>query len=226
MAQKINPVSFRLGIQKDWKSRWFTQKKFKEFLEEDFILRKYIIGKLDKASLESVEIVRSANQVGLVIKSSRPGLIIGRGGRGLEELQQGLKNELNKHYRKKNQKHGYSIKIDIEEIKKPELYAQLVARNVTEQLERRLPFRRVMKQTIEKVMGEPMVKGIKIMAKGRLGGAEIARREHLSKGKIPLQNLRADIDYAQVEANTAYGVIGVKVWIYKGDVFADAQSEK
>ncbi len=227
MAHKINPIAFRLGIQKDWKSRWYNDKKFRDFLEEDFILRRWLEKKLEKASLESIDITRSANQISLNIKSSRPGLIIGRGGKGLEELQQGLENEIAKLYRSRKLpvKQNYTLKLEIEEIKKPEMFARLVAKNVAEQLVRRMPFRRVMKQTIEKVMGEQVVKGIRIMLKGRLGGAEIARREHLSKGKIPLQNLRADIDYAHEEAHTTYGAIGIKVWLYRGEVFSTTVRE-
>lgn len=221
MAHKINPVAFRLGIQRDWKSRWFNKKNFRNFLEEDFIIRSWLEKKLDKASLESVEITRSGNSITIIIKSARPGIIIGRGGKGLEELQQGLKKELNKIFVERNTKSNYTLKLEIEEIKKPDTFARLVAKNIAEQLERRIPFRRVMKQTVEKVSNESGVKGIKVLAKGRLGGAEIARREQLSKGKIPLQNLRANIDYAHAEAHTTYGVIGVKVWIYKGEVFED-----
>ncbi len=219
MAHKINPIAFRLGVQKDWKSRWFNIKNFKFFLEEDFTIREWLGKKLEKASLESVDIVRSGNSVSIVIKSSRPGLIIGRGGKGLEELQTGLKRELGKIYATRKSKLNHSIKLEIEEIKKPESYAKLVAKNIAEQLEKRIPHRRAMKQMIEKVSSESGIKGVKIKAAGRLGGAEIARKEQLSKGKIPLQNLRADIDYAQAEAHTTYGVIGVKVWLYKGEVF-------
>ncbi|MBI2465655.1 MAG: 30S ribosomal protein S3 [Candidatus Sungbacteria bacterium] len=224
MAHKINPIAFWLGIQKDWKSRWFNTKNLKAFLEEDFIIRKWLEEKLEKASLESIDIVRSGNSISIIIKSSRPGLIIGRGGKGLEELQQGLKHELNKIYVARKSKLNQSIKLEIEEIKKPESYARLVAKNIAEQLEKRIPHRRAMKQMIEKVSGEGGIKGIKIKAAGRLGGAEIARREQLSKGKIPLQNLRADIDYAQAEAHTTYGVIGVKVWLYKGDKFEEKKN--
>ena len=226
MGHKINPLAFRLGIQKDWKSRWFDVKNFKAYLEEDYVARTWIEKKLEKASVDSVDIFRSGNSISIVIKSARPGIIIGRGGKGLEDLQAGLKRELNKIFKKRGVKPTYTVKLEIEEVKKPEAQARLVAKNIAEQLERRIPFRRVMKQTVEKVMNEPGVEGVKILAAGRLGGAEIARREQLAKGKIPLQNLRADIDYAQAESHTTYGVIGVKVWIYKGEVFADAQRQK
>jgi small subunit ribosomal protein S3 len=226
MGHKINPLAFRLGIQKDWKSRWFNIKNFRAYLEEDWIARTWIEKKLEKASVDSVDILRSGNSISIIIKSARPGLIIGRGGKGLEDLQNGLKKELNKVFKKRGIKPAFTIKLEIEEIKKPETCARLVGKNIAEQLERRIPFRRVMKQSIEKVMNEPGVEGIKILAKGRLGGAEIARREQLTKGKIPLQNLRADIDYAHVESHTTYGVIGIKVWIYKGEVFSDTVRER
>ncbi len=221
MGHKINPVAFRLGIQKDWSSRWFNQRSCKEFLEEDFAVRKWLNEKLSKAAVESIDITRSGNSISVVIRSARPGIIIGRGGKGLDELQQGVRRALAKIAAKRNSKFNSTIKLEIEEIKKPETYARLVAKNVAEQLEKRIPFRRAMKQMIEKVSAEGGIKGIKIMLAGRLGGAEIARRERLTKGAIPLQNLRADIDYAQVEAQTTYGVIGVKVWLYKGEKFSE-----
>lgn len=226
MGHKINPVAFRLGIQKDWKSRWFNTKNFKAFLEEDFVIRSWLEKKLAKASLESVEILRSGNSISVIIKSARPGMIIGRGGKGLEELQLGLKKALAKIHVLRNTSPKYTLKLEIEEIKKPELYAKLVGQSAAEQIEKRMPFRRVMKQVLEKVSGETGVKGVKICMSGRLGGAEISRTEHMSKGKIPLQNLRADIDYGHTEAHTTYGIIGIKVWIYRGDLFADAQVKK
>lgn len=223
MGHKINPLAFRLGIQKDWNSRWFDQKNRKEFLEEDFAVRKWLNEKLSKASVESIDITRSGNSISVTIRSARPGIIIGRGGKGLDELQQGLRQMLAKISAKRNSKFNSTIKLEIEEIKKPETYARLVAKNIAEQLEKRIPFRRAMKQMIEKVSNESGIKGIKIMLAGRLGGAEIARRERLTRGAIPLQNLRADIDYAHEEAYTTYGVIGVKVWLYKGEKFEEGK---
>ncbi|MDP3800353.1 MAG: 30S ribosomal protein S3 [bacterium] len=221
MGHKINPVAFRLGIQKDWSSRWYSEKNRVVFLREDFSIREFLKNKLVKASVDGVDIVRSGNSISISIRSARPGMIIGRGGKGLDELQQGIKKVLAKIHAEIKTKSNSTIKIEIEEIKKPELFARLVGKNITEQLEKRIPFRRAMKMMAEKVMAEPGIKGIKILAKGRLGGAEIARREQLTKGKIPLQNLRADIDYAHEEAHTTYGVIGVKVWLYKGDKFEE-----
>ena len=221
MGHKINPVAFRLGIQKDWSSRWYSEKNRIEFLRGDFAIRELLKKKLVKASVDGVDIVRSGNSISISIRSARPGMIIGRGGKGLDELQQDIKKVLGKISAEKKQKLNSTIKIEIEEIKKPELFARLIAKNICEQLEKRIPFRRAMKMTIEKVMSEPVIKGMKVLAKGRLGGAEIARKEQLTRGKIPLQNLRADIDYAHEEANTTYGAIGVKVWLYKGDKFEE-----
>ena len=217
MGHKVNPVAFRLGVQKEWRSRWFNKKNYQAFLEEDFILRSFIKKKLAKASVEGVDILRSGNAISVMVKSARPGLIIGRGGKGLEDLQSGLKKELDKiQAHRPGTKRKYSLKLEIEEIKKPDFFARLVAQSAVEQIEKRMPFRRVMKQIVEKVSNEPGVSGVKIVISGRLGGAEIARTE---------QSLRADIDYALEEAKTTYGIIGVKVWLYKGDVFAEAQSQ-
>ncbi len=221
MGHKINPVAFRLGIQKDWSSRWYSEKNRIVFLREDFSIREFLKNKLVKASVDGIDIVRSGNSISISIRSARPGMIIGRGGKGLDELQQGIKKVIAKIHTEIKTKSNSTIKIEIEEIKKPELFARLVGKNIAEQLEKRIPFRRAMKMMVEKVMAEPGIKGIKVLAKGRLGGAEIARREQLTRGKIPLQNLRADIDYAHEEAHTTYGVIGVKVWLYKGDKFED-----
>ena len=219
MGHKINPLAFRLSVFHDWKSRWFDEKNYREFLEDDFVVRSWLENKLAKASVESINIARSTNSLAVTIKSARPGLIIGRGGKGLEDLQRGLKQNLAKLYRRRGRQLKYAVKLEIEEIKKPDTFARLVAQNVAEQLERRLPFRRVLKQTLDKVISESGVEGVKIAVAGRLGGAEIARTEHMSRGKIPLQNLRADIDYAHAEAHTTYGVIGVKAWLYKGERF-------
>lgn len=219
MGQKVNPISFRLGLIKDWKSRWFDRKNYSAFLEEDYRLRQHIEAKLIKAAVESIDIVRSGKAITVTIKSARPGMIIGRGGKGLEDVQKDLKKILAAQARKRGEEFTSNIKVEIEEIRKPETYARLIAKNVAEQIERRLPFRRIMKQTVEKVIQQKGIEGVKIALAGRLQGADIARTEHLSRGKIPLQTIRADIDYAQVNAHTTYGVIGVKVWLYKGEVF-------
>jgi len=225
MGHKVNPVGFRLGVIKNWQSRWFTRKKYSQFLEQDHQVRRFIADKLERSSLiESVDITRSGNTMAVSLKTARPGLVIGRAGKGLEELQKGLAAMLNLLARKQNSDFVPTIKLEIEEVRKPESYARLVAKNVADQLERRMPFRRIMKQTVDKVFEQKGVEGVKIMLAGRLGGAEIARTEHSHKGKIPLQTLRADIDYAQETAKTTYGTIGVKVWIYKGEVFVNDKS--
>lgn len=208
-----------MGTIKDWKSRWFNRGKQPDFLEEDYCVRRYIEKKLDRAAVESVIITRSGNAMSITIHTARPGLVIGRGGKGMEELRAGVLKVLGSLARERGAQFTTTIKLDIEEIRKPESYAQLVAQNLTEQIERRFPFRRAMKQTVEKVMQQRDVQGIKISLAGRLGGAEIARTEQLSRGTLPLSTLRADIDYAHINARTTYGVIGVKVWLYKGEIF-------
>lgn len=208
---------FRLGIIQDWKSRWFNQKQYKQFLEEDYLLRDFVYQKLKKMGLEKVEITRSAHQITIIIFTSRPGLIIGRGGTGVETL----KKEIDEKYNaiKADKKSKTELKIQIEEVSKPESRAQIVAQQAADQLEKRMPFRRVLKQTLEKMLQNREVKGAKIRFSGRLDGNEMSRTEWLGKGKIPLQTLRADVDFATANAYCTYGVIGVKVWVYKGEVF-------
>lgn len=214
MGHRVHPIAFRLGYTINWKSRWFNRKKYQEFLKQDYYLRKFIVGRLKQASVKEVEITRSANTVNITIHSARPGIIIGRGGTGIQELK---KEIISKVF--KGQTRGTDIKIEIEEVKKPETHAMIMAQQIAEQLERRRSFRRVIKQVLEKITQNQGVKGAKIRISGRLGGSEMAREEWLKKGEVPLQTLRADIDYAQVNAYTTYGVIGVKVWIYKGEKF-------
>ncbi|MFH1671492.1 MAG: 30S ribosomal protein S3 [Candidatus Portnoybacteria bacterium] len=216
MGQKVNPYVFRLGIIKDWKSRWFNKKGYRELLEQDHILRTFIARKLDKVGINSVEIERSANFVNIIIQTARPGLIIGRGGSGVEDLKKKMKILLSK---KDPSLAKTEIRLEIEEIRQPNSHAAIVAHDMASQIEKRMPYRRIMKQTIDKVIQNREVEGVKVMINGRLNGAEIARKEWLKDGKIPLQNLRADIDYARATAYTTYGTIGIKVWIYKGEVF-------
>ena len=214
MSHKVHPYIFRLGHSTDWKSKWFSKKKYKEFLKQDYELRNFIVSNLKQSAIEKVEISRSANLIKIKIYSARPGIIIGRGGTGIQNLKKELINEVfNGHIK------GLDIKIDIEEVKNPEACASIAAQNIAEQLERRMPFRRVMKQSLNKIIQNSEVKGAKVSISGRLGGTEMARREWLRKGELPLQTIRADIDYVQVNAHTNYGIIGVKVWIYKGEVF-------
>lgn len=212
MGQKVNPQGLRIGITTSWKSRWFSKKEYAKQLREDIRIREMLEKRLSNAAVGSIEVERSVGAVRIIIKTARPGVIIGRGGTGIEDLKKIIKEKFFK-----TKKVG--IKIDVEEIKNIEENAKVIAKNVAEQLERRIPFRRVLKGTIDQAMEAHRIKGIKIEASGRLGGAEIARREWLSKGTLPLHTLRADVDYAKMIAKTTYGVIGVKVWIYRGEKF-------
>lgn len=214
MGHSVHPIVFRLKNTEDWKSQWFDSKNFKKNLEQDYRIREFVKKNLKQAAVNETIIKRSANSVHIIIQTARPGIIIGRGGTGIQDLKKSLISKIFKGKIK-----GIDIKIDVEEIRKPEIYANLVAQGVAEQLERRMSFRRVIKQTIEKVMQNPEAKGVKIKLAGRLNGSEMAREEWLMKGKMPLQTLRADIDFAHVPANTAFGAIGVKVWIYRGEKF-------
>ncbi|PIT93178.1 MAG: 30S ribosomal protein S3 [Candidatus Harrisonbacteria bacterium CG10_big_fil_rev_8_21_14_0_10_38_8] len=221
MAQKINPDSLRLGITKGWRSRWFPKGTFGSQLEEDVLIRKIIEKKIKSAGIVSIEIERNANNAFKVfIKAAKPGIVIGRGGKGIEELSQVVVKDLQKLFRKRKQyDEKVVISINVEELKRTEVSAQYVAQSVAWDIEKRLPFRRAMKRAVEISMQNNQVKGIKIQLAGRLNGADIARTEVLSNGKLPLQTLRANIDYGFVEANTTYGVIGVKVWVFKGLIF-------
>jgi small subunit ribosomal protein S3 len=216
MGHKVHPFVFRIGTVTNWKSRWFDKKKYKELLEQDVKLRDFIMKKLAKAGVNSVEIERSANLVNIIVQTARPGLVIGRGGGGVEEL----KREIKKIIQKNNPElANLEVRLEIEEVKQPTSQAAVVAAEMASQIERRLPYRRVMKQALDKIMQNKDVQGAKVMVKGRLNGAEIARKEWLKKGKISLQTLRTNIDYAQATAYTTYGTVGIKVWINKGEVF-------
>jgi small subunit ribosomal protein S3 len=219
MTHVAHPYVQRIGVNRDWKSRWFTTspEKFREYLRVDAALRKMLKKRLKGMSVDAVEIERSQKDIKIIIKTARPGLIIGRSGDGITQL----KREIDLFLRAQKMTGKPEIKIDIEEVRSPESSARIVGQMVAEGLEKRLTFRRVMKQTVEKVMANRDVQGVRIKLSGRLGGADMARIEELKKGRIPLQTLRADIDFARVEANLPYGVIGIKVWIYRGDVFAD-----
>jgi len=215
MGQKVNPHGLRIGIIKDWDTKWYANdKNFSEFLIEDVKIRDYIKKKLYISGISRIEIERAANKVKVNIHTAKPVLVIGKGGTGIEELRKDLEKLTNKN-----------ILINITEIKVPELSAQLVAENIASQLEKRISFRRAMKQAMSRAM-KLGAKGIKTSVSGRLGGAEIARTEHYHEGTIPLQTLRADIDYGFAEADTTYGKIGVKVWIYKGEVLPAVKREK
>ncbi|NSW91191.1 MAG: 30S ribosomal protein S3 [Firmicutes bacterium] len=215
MGQKVSPHGLRIGIIKDWDTKWYANNKnFSDLLIEDVKIRKHIKNKLYLAGISRIEIERFANKVRINVNTAKPGLVIGKGGTGIEELRKELEKLTNR-----------SVLINISEIKTPELDAQLVAENIASQLEKRVSFRRAMKQAMSRAM-KLGAKGIKTAVSGRLGGAEIARTEHYHEGTIPLQTLRADIDYGFAEANTTYGKIGVKVWIYKGEVLPAKKAKK
>lgn len=222
MTHIAHPFVQRIGINRDWRSRWFTTspKHFREYLRTDAAIRKLLRTKLKGMSVDVVEIERDEKAIHIIIKSARPGLVIGRSGEGATAL----KKQIDLLLRTLKLSEKPEIKIDIEEIRNPELSAELVGQSVAEALEKRIQFRRVLKQTIEKVMANRDVQGVRIMMSGRLGGADMSRVEELKKGRIPLQTLRADIDFARVRANLPYGVIGIKVWIYRGDVFTDRKA--
>lgn len=219
MGNKVHPTGIRLGITTDWQSRWFGSKKtYREQLRKDIEIRGFIVTKWKAAAIASVGIERRANAVRLIIHTARPGVLIGRGGTGIEDLTRAIKKRF---FAGKK----VDLKVDVQEVKNPEANAMLVGQQVAEQLEKRTPFRRVLKSMLDQVEANKAVQGVKIEICGRLGGAEMSRREWLSRGKIPLHTLRADIDFACAEARTTYGVIGVKTWIYKGEKFIEAETE-
>jgi small subunit ribosomal protein S3 len=209
MGQKIHPVGLRLGITRTWDSRWFEKKNYRAWLHEDQAIRKYF-GRLTRAAaISRVEIERRANQARVIVHTAKPGIIIGKRGVGIEDIRKSLERLTQKN-----------VQVNVVEIKHPELDARLVGQNIVDQLEKRIAFRRAMKQAIMRTM-KAGARGVKVMVSGRLGGAEIARTEQNHDGKVPLHTLRADIDYAHVEAFTTFGRIGCKVWIYKGEVLPD-----
>lgn len=209
MGQKVNPHGMRLGIVKTWDAKWYADKDYAVNLHEDIKIRAYLKATLQIAGVSRIETERSKNRLKLTIHTAKPGMVIGRGGSGIEQIKNNLKKFTTKH-----------VDINIAEIKQPDMDATLVAENIAAQLERRIAFRRAMKQSVSRTM-RMGAKGIKIMCGGRLGGAEIARSESYREGSIPLHTLRADIDYGTAEAATTYGRIGVKVWIFKGEVLPE-----
>ncbi len=217
MGQKVHPVGFRLGVIKDWQGKWYADKIYTQLLHEDLKVRRMLMKRLADAGVPRVDIERSANQMTVTIHSAKPGIVIGKSGVKVEELRRELEALT-----------GKKVRVTIQEIRQPELDATLVARSVAEQLEKRVAFRRAMKQAVSRAMkadgrGAKPAKGIKIACSGRLGGAEMSRREWEREGRVPLQTLRADIDFGQAEALTTFGVVGVKVWIYRGDVLPPAK---
>ena len=206
MGQKVNPIGLRLGIVKTWESRWFAGKKYADYIYEDYKIRKFLKKKLYHAGVSRIEIERSTRRVRLRIFTSRPGIVIGKKGSEIAQLKKDLEQRVSQE-----------VMIDIQEVRKPETDAQLVAENVAMQIERRVAFRRAMKRGITSAMRFG-AEGVKIICSGRLGGAEMARREVYREGRVPLHTLRADIDYGLAEAKTAYGIIGIKVFIFKGEI--------
>jgi len=206
VGQKVHPIGLRVGIIRDWESKWFAGKDYADLLHEDLKVRDYIENRLKEASVSKVEIERAANRINITIHTAKPGMVIGKGGTEVEALRKALNEITNKR-----------VHINIVEIKRADLDAKLVGENIARQLENRVSFRRAQKQAIQRTM-RAGAKGIKTQVSGRLGGADIARAEHYSEGTVPLHTLRADIDYAHVEADTTYGKLGVKVWIYRGEV--------
>ncbi|MBI4090611.1 MAG: 30S ribosomal protein S3 [Candidatus Komeilibacteria bacterium] len=216
MGQKVNPTVFRLGLSQQWRSRWFSDKGYAQMLRQDVNVRKFLMGKLKDAGIDRIDIERFRGEFVVTIIAAKPGIIIGRGGTGIEDLK--------KEIQKKFLKGATSLKVNIQEVDNPNLSAGAVLQICISDLEKRIPFRRIMKQNIDKVL-KAGAQGVKIRVSGRLNGAEIARRETLTQGKIPLHTLRGNIQYARGAARTTYGAIGVKVWIYRGLYFAEQPSE-
>ena len=214
MGQKVNPHGIRVGVIKDWGSRWYAEADFADYLVEDYNIRKFLKKKLYSAGVSDIEIERASDKVKIIIHTAKPGVVIGKGGAEIEKL----KVEVSKYTTKK-------VFIDIKEIKRPDRDAQLVAESIAQQLENRIAFRRAMKSTMSRSMKSGVL-GIKTCCSGRLGGADMARTEFYSEGTIPLQTLRADIDYGFAEANTTYGKVGGKVWIYKGEILPAKSNTK
>lgn len=217
MGQKVNPIIFRIGVIRESNSKWFANKKFAKYLQQDVRIREFLKKKLKEARVARIEIERSAQSIKVTIYTSRPGVVIGRGGAGIENLKKELRNLFVADKK-------INLNISIQEVEKPDLEAELVLQNMIEQVEKRVPYRRVMKRGIESMM-RAGAQGAKIIMSGRLNGVEIARTENLVQGKIPLHTIRADIDYTRGTASTTYGSIGVKVWIYKGLVFKNEANQ-
>ena len=212
MGHKVHPYGFRLGYNKSWKSRWFSDKKYAEYVFEDNALRKYVKDKLFHAGISKIEIERAADKIRLVLFTARPGIVIGRKGVEIEKLRAEL-----------NKKFAREFVIEVNEIRRPETNAQLVAESIAQQLERRVAFRRAIKKTIG-LAQKFGVQGIKVQCGGRLGGAEIARTEWAREGRVPLHTLRADIDYGVALAKTTYGIIGIKVWVFNGEILSEVEN--
>lgn len=214
MGQKVNPHGLRVGVIKDWDSKWYADKNFADYLVEDYNIRKFLKKRLYDAGISTIEIERAADRTKVTVHTAKPGIVIGKGGAEIEKLKKDLEKMV-----------GKKMSIDIQEIKRPDKDAQLVAENIAQQLENRVSFRRAMKGAMSRTMKAGAL-GVKTSASGRLGGADMARTEYYSEGTIPLQTLRADIDYGFAEADTTYGKVGVKVWIYKGEILPTKGSKE
>jgi len=227
MSHKVHPKIFRIQITGDWESRGFYEKNFALYLEEDYKIREFLEEKMNKLSVGRIEIERSPDKINVIISSSRPGLIIGRGGEGIEKLKKELINKIlikkypGKIKKDKGKKQGSGLRLEVREIKSPWTYASLVAQFMVAQIEKRMPYRRVLKQSLFKIMTQRGIKGARVELAGRLNGISISRKEWLKEGLLPRQTIRADIDYSHKIAKCSYGVIGVKVWIYKGEKFKE-----
>ena len=206
MGRKVHPYGFRMGVTRDWQGRWFSDRQYADMLHEDLLLRRLVLGQLPDAGISAILITRNANQLVLTVRTAKPGIVIGRGGANVEQLRNSLEQATSRR-----------VRLNIEEIRVPELDAFLVARSVADQLERRIAFRRAMKQSVQRTMQRGAL-GCRVKISGRLGGIEMSRSEHEMQGRVPLHTLRADIDYGLAEAHTTFGIIGVKCWIYKGDI--------
>jgi small subunit ribosomal protein S3 len=214
MGHKVHPIGFRLGILYPWQSKWYADRNYTQLLHEDLEIRKLVFKRLADAAISRVELERNANQVIVTIHTAKPGIVIGRGGQKVDELRNALEKLTNRR-----------VRVNIIEIRQPELDAYLVAKSVAEQLERRVAFRRAMKQAVTRTM-QRGARGVRIQVAGRLGGAEMSRRETEKEGRVPLHTLRADVDFGQAEAHTTFGRIGVKVWIYRGDVLPELPQQR
>jgi small subunit ribosomal protein S3 len=213
LGRKVHPVGFRIGIIRDWQGKWYSDKSYTEFLQEDLKLRDAVMAKYPEAAISKVDIDRQANEVAITVHTARPGIVIGRGGQRVDEMRQHLEKLI-----------GKKVRLNIQEIRQPELDAFLVSRSIAEQLERRIAYRRAMKQSMFRTM-QAGAHGIRILCSGRLAGAEIARRQLMHQGRVPLHTIRADVDYGFSEARTTMGRLGIKVWIYKGDVLPEVKEE-
>ena len=226
MAQKVKPNALRLGITIPWSSRWFFKPSLKFFIQEDHLIRKIIGKRLLHAGIVSIHIERTGDRVRINIASSRPGLVIGRGGEGVETLRKEIMREMQELRRENKTPTKFTLALNVEELKRTEASAAVAAQQIVEDIEKRQPYRRILKRHLDTLMQNREVKGAKIRLAGRLNGAEISRRDWLAKGRMPLQTLRANIDYAESTAYCSYGVIGVKVWIYKGEIFQEKEAEQ